>query len=359
MTRRISILAVALASVLAASAGAEVRWLSTTHNFGAFHEDDGTVECTFRYVNVGDAPLHITAARTSCGCTLPHYTREDVAPGDTAEVTVSYDPTGRPGRFSKNVYVETNTDPARTTLAVSGVVIGAPTTVAQRYPADFGPVMRFSRGAIMAGDVARGRMKTVFLEMYNAGTDTLRPAVVGTPAFIDAEWLPAEVAPGEQASLVCHVRTGLCKEWGLVADSVVIAPSAQSTEHYTLPATVIVSEDFSALTDADRAKAPAIEAEPERIDFGSVKKDGGPQHGCVRLRNAGVNPLEIRRVYCVDDGVEVSIDRTKIKKGKTAAIDISVDPALFPGRIINTKIIVISNDPTRPNLAVRAVAMVL
>ena len=359
MIRKIAILAAALGVALAASAGAEVRWLSTTHNFGAFHEDDGTVQCTFRYINTGDAPLHITAARTSCGCTLPRYTRDDVMPGDTAEVAVSYDPTGRPGRFSKNVYIETNTEPARSTLTISGVVIGAPTTVAQRYPADMGPVMRFSRGAIMAGDVARGRMKTVFLEMYNAGLDTLRPAIVYTPPFIDASWLPADVAPGEQASLVCHVRTERCDQWGLVADSIVIAPSAKSAERYALPATVVISEDFSRLTDADRAKAPVIEAETERIDLGTLNRDGGPQHNAVRLRNIGANPLEIRRVYCADDGVKVSVDRSKIKKGKTATISISVDPARFPGSIVNTKIIVISNDPTRPSLPIRAVGSIL
>ena len=81
---------------IAASAGAQVEWLETKHNFGAFSEDEGVVECVFRYVNTGDTTLQIKAARTSCGCTLPHYSREPLATCDTASVTVSYDPTGRP-----------------------------------------------------------------------------------------------------------------------------------------------------------------------------------------------------------------------------------------------------------------------
>ena len=56
-----------MTAALGATAGPSVRWLGTHHRFGAFHEDDGIVECTFRYVNDGDAPLRITAARSSCG----------------------------------------------------------------------------------------------------------------------------------------------------------------------------------------------------------------------------------------------------------------------------------------------------
>jgi len=178
---------------IAASAGAQVEWLETKHNFGAFSEDEGVVECVFRYVNTGDTTLQIKAARTSCGCTLPHYSREPLAPGDTASVTVSYDPTGRPGRFSKNVYIDMDTEPVRNTLTISGVVIGAPTTVSQRYPVAFGSAMRMSRGAVLAGDVAYGRLKTVFLEVYNASTDTIRPVAVRTPRFMDATWMPEAI----------------------------------------------------------------------------------------------------------------------------------------------------------------------
>lgn len=139
-----------------AQAGGHAEWLSTSHNFGAFHEDDGVRTCTMRYVNTGDEPLSITAARSSCGCTLAEYSRKPLAPGDTAEIVVSYDPTGRPGRFSKNVYINFDNDEGRRTLTVNGVVIGAPTTLMQRYPVIAGDALRLSRGAVMAGDVAKG-----------------------------------------------------------------------------------------------------------------------------------------------------------------------------------------------------------
>lgn len=346
-----------MAAALGATAGPSVHWLNTHHRFGAFHEDDGTVECTFRYVNDGDEPLRITAARSSCGCTLPRYTRDDVAPGDTAEITVSYDPTGRPGRFSKNVYIDTNTNPVRTTLTISGTVIGAPATVSQRYPVEMGSAMRLSRGAVMAGDVARGHTKSVFVEVYNASTDTLRPAAVRTPAFVDVAWMPAAVAPGEQTSLVCHVRTDRA-DWGFVADSLVIAPDAASPERHTLPLTVVVSEDFSSLTDAQRAKAPVVEVNPASIDFGIISRSGGIVKLTTEISNHGRNPLEIRRVYCIDPGITATIGHTRIKPGKSSLLTVCVDPSQLPGALLNSKINIICNDPSRPNLAVRAVGQV-
>ena len=339
---------------IAASAGAQVEWLETKHNFGAFSEDEGVVECVFRYVNTGDTTLQIKAARTSCGCTLPHYSREPLAPGDTASVTVSYDPTGRPGRFSKNVYIDMDTEPVRNALTISGVVIGAPTTVSQRYPVAFGSAMRMSRGAVLAGDVAYGRLKTVFLEVYNASTDTIRPVAVRTPRFMDATWMPEAIAPGEQSSLVCHFRSADAGNWGLVTDSITISPYAESTERYTLPATIIVSEDFSKLNDDQRAKAPAITVDTERLDFGNLS-GGVPVTLTARIGNRGRSPLEIRRVYTTDDGITATIERTKIKPGKHAELHITVDPSKICGNLLNSKINIICNDPTRPNHAVRAV----
>lgn len=95
--------AAAYAAFLAptALAGPAITWLSSVHDFGAFDEDDGIVSCEIPYVNSGDSPLLLTGARASCGCTTPQISREPLAPGDTAAIVVSFDPTGRPGRFSK------------------------------------------------------------------------------------------------------------------------------------------------------------------------------------------------------------------------------------------------------------------
>ncbi len=342
----------------AAAAAPQVQWLETRHNFGAFHEDDGTVECEIKYVNTGDSPLVITAARSSCGCTLPHYSREATAPGDTASIVVSYDPTGRPGRFSKNVYIDMNTEPVRTTLTITGVVIGAPTTVGQRYPVEISPDMRMSRGAVMAGDVKAGQTKSVFVEAYNASTDTLRPVTVSSPSFVDVAWMPAAIAPGEQSSLVCHVKASPTGIWGFVADSIMFSPTGRPDDVHPLPVTVVVTEDFSRLTDEQRSKAPVINTDADRIDFGNIERNAGVVHGTATIKNNGKTPLLLRRVYSLDNGVTATASRTRLRPGQSATLDVAVDPSAISGKMLNSRISVISNDPSRPNLTLRAVGIV-
>jgi hypothetical protein len=52
---------------------AEIKFDKTTHDFGTFSENNPIVSCTFKFTNIGDAPLVIHQAVASCGCTVPEY----------------------------------------------------------------------------------------------------------------------------------------------------------------------------------------------------------------------------------------------------------------------------------------------
>ena len=55
---------------------ADIKFEQTTHNFGTFSENSPVVSYTFKFTNVGDAPLVIHQAVASCGCTVPEYSQE-------------------------------------------------------------------------------------------------------------------------------------------------------------------------------------------------------------------------------------------------------------------------------------------
>ncbi len=86
--------------------GPAITFTSVEHDFGEL-PFGGNGNCTFVFVNSGDAPLLITACRSSCGCVVPTWSLEPVLPGDTAHVQVKYD-TRRMGPFTKTVTVESN-----------------------------------------------------------------------------------------------------------------------------------------------------------------------------------------------------------------------------------------------------------
>ena len=75
----------------------------------------------FMCINTGAQPLKIINVRTACGCTVPQWDKNAVAPGDTTYITVKYD-THRSGEFAKEITVYPNTKQKEIALIISGKV---------------------------------------------------------------------------------------------------------------------------------------------------------------------------------------------------------------------------------------------
>lgn len=74
-------LAMIVGITTAAMAQAEIKFDKLTYDFGDFSENDPVQTAKFTFTNVGDKPLIINQAIASCGCTVPKYSKEPIAPG--------------------------------------------------------------------------------------------------------------------------------------------------------------------------------------------------------------------------------------------------------------------------------------
>lgn len=100
---------------------AQITFEKTTYNFGSFSENSPKVTCKFKFTNTGDGPLVIHQAIASCGCTVPQYPKEPIKPGESGEVTVTYNGAGKfPGHFRKTITLRTNSKNEITRLVVEG-----------------------------------------------------------------------------------------------------------------------------------------------------------------------------------------------------------------------------------------------
>ena len=100
---------------------AEIKFDKTTHDCGTFSENNPIVSCTFKFTNIGDAPLVIHQAVASCGCTVPEYTQEPIMPGKTGTIKVTYNGTDKyPGHFKKSITLRTNAKTEMIRLFVEG-----------------------------------------------------------------------------------------------------------------------------------------------------------------------------------------------------------------------------------------------
>lgn len=87
--------------------GPYITFEESAFDFGDIHQDD-KVEHIFAFENTGNAPLIITNVQTTCGCTAPVWPKEPVMPGESAEIKVRFDSTGKFGRQNKVISIISN-----------------------------------------------------------------------------------------------------------------------------------------------------------------------------------------------------------------------------------------------------------
>lgn len=107
--------------------GAGLSFESETIDYGTVEfQSNGAREFTF--TNNGTEPLIIMNAQGSCGCTVPTWPKEPIAPGAKAVIGVKYD-TNRPGPFTKSITLTSNAKEAPSkVLTIKGTVKPAPAT---------------------------------------------------------------------------------------------------------------------------------------------------------------------------------------------------------------------------------------
>jgi len=92
----------------------------SVYDFGTIDKGEN-VEHLFKFKNTGDAPLTIVNAKSSCGCTVPEYTREAIAPGSEGELLVKFDGSGQ-NQVNKTITLTTNTEKGTETLSIKAFV---------------------------------------------------------------------------------------------------------------------------------------------------------------------------------------------------------------------------------------------
>ena len=93
-----------------------------SHDFGTIVQGE-MVSYTFLYKNEGDGGLVLTSASSSCGCTIPNYSKKPLLPGKEGKLEVVFDSKGKMGTQNKTVAIRTNGVPARKILNIHVEVI--------------------------------------------------------------------------------------------------------------------------------------------------------------------------------------------------------------------------------------------
>ena len=100
---------------------AKMAFDNIRHRYGAVKEG-AIVTHTFTFKNVGKAPLIISNAKSTCGCTVPEWPKEPIPIGGTGEIFVKFDTKNKENFQTKPIFITANTHPSETTLYLMGKV---------------------------------------------------------------------------------------------------------------------------------------------------------------------------------------------------------------------------------------------
>lgn len=104
---------------------AEVQFEKDVHDFGNVKQG-GDASTEFKFTNTGTEPLIISNAKGSCGCTVPEWPREPIAPGQNGVIKVKYD-SKRVGPINKSVTITSNANNApQKIIRIKGHIDAAP-----------------------------------------------------------------------------------------------------------------------------------------------------------------------------------------------------------------------------------------
>src|SRR5690606_19258403 len=92
------------------------------HDYYEFPEgtqEGEIVPHSFKFTNTGNKELIIMDVKASCGCTVPSYSKDPIAPGKSGEINIEFNSQGKVGPNQKTITVVSNAIPNKKELTFS------------------------------------------------------------------------------------------------------------------------------------------------------------------------------------------------------------------------------------------------
>ena len=328
---------------------AYISFDKTEHDFGNIVQENGLATVIFEFTNTGAEPVIITSVDKSCGCTTPDFTKEPVAPGSKGFVSAAYNPSGRPGGFSKTLTVHSNAENNLITLTISGIVTEKVKSVEDSYPNIIGDV-RFDKLLVNFATIYNNEVKSEIINFINTSSDSIILSISQSqlPAYINVIIEPAKIGKDQTGTLTINYDGSKVDDWDYVKTIFYLSFNGTINSTNKISVTSVVKEKFD---DVNTETAPKIEFESTEYNFGTIN-EGDKVEFEFNYKNTGKSDLIIRKTRTSCGCTTTSTVSEPLKPGKTGTIKTVFDSTGKTGTQ-NKIITVISNDPTQDKILLK------
>ncbi|MCH5231385.1 MAG: DUF1573 domain-containing protein [Muribaculaceae bacterium] len=179
---------------------------TSEYDFGLVMETDGPVAGEFKLINKGRKKFEIDRVKPSCGCSSVDFTHGKISKGDTATIKVTFDPSERPGKFNKGIYVFFSGEEKPIILRIKGTVMASGETLKLFFPLDAGE-LHFDTSTVDFGEMKRGLNRKEAVDIYNSSLKPISPVFSSDSNAFRFEMSQETIMPGEQATLTIYLTS--------------------------------------------------------------------------------------------------------------------------------------------------------
>lgn len=314
---------------------------ATVWNFSHIREAEGKVSHTFHFTNVHTSPIVIEEVISTCGCTVPVYSKQPVRPGGTGTVTVTFDPKGRTGFFSKSIRVVSNSGQSVNTLWVKGTV-DTVNRMEDEYPYSLSPDIRADRLTLSYGELQHsGTSKQLDIKICNRSDRVVKLSYLVTDKSGCLSVSMPSCLQGRACAVIKITASPLKSFYGTLKDRIIICVNSVRSVPIRIYGTVI--DDMRGVSTAD---APRMKCSQSYFNLGNILS-GKLIRKKVRVTNVGMNPLIIRKIEC-PEFISADIRNEKVlKQGECLEVSFELDVSSF-NQSLDAKVRFITNDVRRP-----------
>jgi len=310
----------------------------------------GTVECgnveynqptkaVFELKNKGFRRLRLEDVRTSCGCVLVDYPKEDIGAGDRFNITVTYD-ARQLGHFEKLVRIVSNADKSPVYLTMRGVVREDVVDV-KEFPFTLGDIAT-DKNDLEFDDVNKGDTPKQVMHIRNTGTKVLEPNMMHLPPYLSATVTPQYLRPGQSGKVEVTLSSDKLRDYGLTQTSIylgnTLGEKVSDDNEVTVSAVLLPGFDNS----ADRSFAPkaVLSAKQIDIEFGGKPKRSGE----IVISNSGKSALKISSLQMFTSGLKVTLGKREIAPGEQTKLKVTCNREQLMKARSKPRVLMITND---------------
>jgi hypothetical protein len=325
---------------------AKISFTSKEYDYGLIKEADGKKTCTFEFSNTGTDTLKILSIKSVSLCVTSNLSRIDVAPGGKKSFEVTFDPKNRIGPFQKSVEVTTNdSSQSKITLLIKGEVEARVKRAEEIYPHQMGHLYG-KPSQLTFKNMFNYEVKTDTLKLYNGWDKEMILGFTTLPSHIKCKAVPAKLAPHEKGYVLITYDAAVKNDYGYVYDMIIIETNDSIEPGKKVGMSANILEDFSKLTQEQKANAPKVKFDSLNFDFGTIKEGEKAEHNFI-ITNEGKSELMIRKAKASCGCTTSTPEKTNLKPGESTNIHV-----VFNSRGMKEKqqknVTVYCNDPVNP-----------